>query len=451
MVTRRKKKGRRVKTKKISFYKTPPKLLTINGTHLLLLPLSASNSVKFECRIFGGGIMENDKNAGIAHLLEHVFMSAYKHCKNNDCEGYLDEYGIKSNAITHSTFTSYWLEGLPRFSDVMLKYITSIIFSPKITIESIKREKGAIRQELSSLLNDPDWQLSNNVNKILYKSKGLKNNENFKLQLKLLDRDWEKDLYKYIHDTVSKRCVLFTISGKFDRRTVINHFKQLANSYKNQTCAIEKLKLPSQCFTYKKKVVFVKNREAGNTNIVICFPVNIKRGDEYGIYLKVTSSILTGGLNSIMLKRLRDELHLIYSINMTSFTTYCGTLVVISTSTGDKNALRVLNEIFNIIQYYKKNNVPDRLLENYKLKYELNYNQISMTNPSVVSNFYTKQYFGQMNNRHKKIWTLQELRKKIKKLSPNIIKSVIKKTLNTSTCVVGYIGKKKIKFTTKDY
>ena len=39
----------------------------------------------------------------------------------------------------------------------------------------------------------------------------------------------------------------------------------------------------------------------------------------------------------------------------------------------------------------------------------------------------------------------------LKKLSPNIIKSVIKKTLNTSTCVVGYIGKKKIKFTTKDY
>ena len=69
--TQRKKNHKSKKSqtrKRIGFYNKPPRLLNINGYYLLLLPLPQSNVIRVDCNIFGGGLLENSYDSGIAHL-----------------------------------------------------------------------------------------------------------------------------------------------------------------------------------------------------------------------------------------------------------------------------------------------------------------------------------------------------------------------------------------------
>jgi predicted Zn-dependent peptidase len=454
MPTRRHKRTKKNTTKKnnsVFFYKTVPKLININNVYLLLLPLKNSHATQMECTIFGGNFLEKNKTSGIAHLLEHLLISASKYCGSMNCVSYLDNYGIQYNASTSSMFTNYWLKGLSEYNNIMLNYITSIIFSPIITNQLIKKEKEAVRNELNSYINDPSWKLTYLMRKAFYKVVGLKNDSNYALQLKLLEQINTKDLFQHIEEIITKRCILFTISGNFNKKNIINHFKKITVPHKHKICALEKKMLPNSCYTFAKKIIFVKNNKAKNTNISVAFPIDIKQGDKYGIYLGFLSSILGGDLNSILLKRLREELKLVYGLKVSTETNLCGSVLYINTSTEDKNVKRVLYEIFNLIRFYLINPVPQNKIKNEKLKYKLALNQLCTTNPGAVSVFYTHQYFWQMNKKARKIWTIKDVANNIEKLSLNTINTLMKKIFDTDKCIVGYIGKKNMNISFKDF
>ena len=454
MPTRRHKQTKKNTTRKnntLSFYKTPPKLININNVYLLLLPVKESHATQMECTIFGGNFLEKNKTSGIAHLLEHLLISASKYCGSLSCASYLDNYGIQYNASTSSMFTNYLLKGLPEYNSIMLDYITSIIFSPKITEQLIKKEKKAVRNELNSYINNPSWKLTYLMRKAFYRSTGFKNDSNYALQLKLLDQINSKELYRHIEEIITNRCILFTISGNFNKKTIIEHFKRLTIPHKHKRCALQNINLPNSCYTFSKKIIFVKNNKAKNTNISIAFPIDIKQGDKYGIYLGFLSSILGGDLSSILLKRLREELKLVYGLKVSTETNLCGSVLFINTSTEDKNVKKVLYEIFKLISFYLTNPIPQEKLKNEKIKYKLILNQVCTTNPDTVSVFYTHQYFWQMNKKARKIWTIKDVANNIEKLSLNTINTLMKKIFDIDKCIIGYIGKKNMNLSFKDF
>lgn len=209
--------------------------------------------------------------------------------------------------------------------------------------------------------------------------------------------------------------------------------------------------LKSKCYTFSKKVIFVKNNKAKNTNINIVFPIDIKQGDKCGVYLGFLSSMLGGDLNSILLKRLREELNLVYGLKVVADIGICGSTLLITTSTKDENVKRVLDEIFNILTHFKTHPIPIEKLKNEKLKFKLKMSQLYISNPGTVSKFYTNQYFWQINKKVRKIWTLNEIMKNIENLSTGTVTKLMKKIFDTNKCLVGYIGKKNIGFSTKDY
>tara|TARA_B110000046_G_scaffold162805_1_gene177342 strand:- start:7345 stop:8703 length:1359 start_codon:yes stop_codon:yes gene_type:complete len=452
MVTKRHTKRKKNTTRRTSiqsFYKTPPKILNINGYFLLLLPIAGSKATQMECSVFGGNFLENEQNSGIAHLTEHVVVNGSNQCGDKSCIEYLDKHGIQYNATTHINHTNYWLKGLPIFNDTMFEYLTSIIFSPIITEKRIAQEKKAVYNELTTNMNDPAWKLSNIIIKNLYKSVGLQNNGNIALQLNILNKLKANDIYNYINLTLKKYCVLFTISGKFEKQKIINNFKRVTLPHKKKVFSIKNIKY--KCYTFSKKVIFVKNNKAKNTNINIVFPIDIKQGDKCGIYLEFLSSILGNGLNSILLKRLREELNIVYGLRVVTNIGICGSTLYITTSTKDDNVKKVLDEIFNILKHFKTHTIPIEQLKNEKLKFKLKMSQLYISNPNTVSKFYTNQFFWQINKKVRKIWTLNEVITNIERLSTGTLTGLMKKIFDTNKCIVGYIGKKNVGFSTNDY
>ena len=125
---------------------------------------------------------------------------------------------------------------------------------------------------------------------------------------------------------------------------------------------------------------------------------------------------------------------------MTTDTDLCGSSLFITTSTRDKDVKKVIYEIFLLIHFYINNPIPYDKINNEKLKYKLMLNQLCITNPEVVSDFYTHQYFWQLNKKIRKIWTLRDISKNIENVSLSTIKALMKKTFNTNNCIIGYIG-----------
>ena len=147
--TLKRRKSKIVKTN----YKIKRKLINVNGYNVLLLDLPKAKLVQVECYILGSCLVE--KKPGISHLLEHILTTAWKKCKPKTCDVFWEKYGAYSNATTHRFYKRYWINGLHKYLDTMVEYIFSIMLNPIIDQKTLKIERPAVANELSTYLNDP--------------------------------------------------------------------------------------------------------------------------------------------------------------------------------------------------------------------------------------------------------------------------------------------------------
>ena len=160
--------------------------------------------------------------------------------------------------------------------------------------------------------------------------------------------------------------------------------------------------------------------------------------------MKFLQSVLADGLNSILLKRLRLDLNLVYSLSISINTDDCGTTLSISTETIDKNAKKVISEIFRLIKKYKKTLLTKEKIENTKRTWIMSINNICLTKPQEVSEYYKNQYFWQLNKEKKDIITIAQLIKHINSLDKYKLKKLINDFLNVDKCVLTYGAKNKV-------
>ena len=441
----------RKKTTAIRFYENPPEQLVIDGFKFLFLPIN-NGTFQMDCRVFGGNYLEEKHNSGISHLLEHILTDSWKKCYKKGCVYYLEKYGTKSNAHTMMNNTGYWMRGLSKFKDVMIEYILSITLDPHISTKIMQREIEAVRNEITTLLNRPDYKLRREMARNIFKNKGLLHAADYELQLDNLKCFTTEQLLEFSSKIISTKRVMFVISGDYHKTTIINKIKHILGNLPTQRLSIKIPKCDlSSCYSVKKRVVYVKNDKNKNSIINIVFPVPIYQGNKKLLYLPVLLSLLGGGLNSLLLKQLRLKDKLVYSVNVTSTTNFCGTLININMSTIHKNVHKVLTQTFQVLKKYKSEDVPIHTLKHYKTKYLLNLRSVCLNTTSSVNKFYTHQYFYQIQKKKPIIYTLNNLTTLTKSITPAEIKELLNDLLRTNICSVFYMSDEKVNFTIPDF
>ena len=355
-----------IKKKDISYYNKVPKLLEVNGYKLLILPRKSKITL-VECMLFGGFYFEKKETSGISHILEHVLTDAWKKCKLKSCSVFWEKYGVKSNAHTSISTNRYWIKGLSDFFDNMLEYIVETMINPKFTESDVKREKNAVENELNEYLNKPSWKLHDKVCKELYTVEGMQYSNDEQQQLNILKTLTRKKLQDHFNEFYTKNNILFIISTGIDKAEVLRKFKILTNNCKKVNHCSYKIS-KSGCFQNNKKIFYIKNTESKNTNIKLCFPLDLYINEEDYYHLSMVSSILSGGLTSLLLSVLREKLNLVYGASCFPVTNMCGTVVYISVSTLDKNIKKVIEKIFEICKLYSKKLISSNKLSQVKRK-----------------------------------------------------------------------------------
>jgi predicted Zn-dependent peptidase len=450
-VTKKHKKKTHSKTlktniKQLSFYSKAPEIIKVNGYSLLILPTPKKNVTLIDCQLLGGFYLETKEQAGISHLLEHVVSFAWKKCGVESCTAYWEKYGVQENAYTTISANSYWIKGLSEFFDKMLEYVVDIMLRPHFTQKRIDKEKTAVENELKSYINDPSWKLNDAVCKNLFTIEGMRYANDDKTQLKVLKTLTKKDLIQYCLDFYTKKNMLFIISTGIPKDKIISKFERLtAGVHKNETYNYQVVK-SAACFQDKKKILFIKNSRAENTDIEICFPLYMYFDDKDFIYLDTITEIVGGDLSSLLVEILREKLELVYGASCYTITNMCGTVVYISISTLDKNITKVLEKTFEICKKYSKKLISTNKLLKMKREYKLEVSTYYLKDVELIKAFYTEQFLYQMHDEKRKIYTLKEKTKKILGLTKNKIRSIIMKMFDTKHCLIVYQGKKKVRF-----
>ena len=443
---RKKNKTQSLKNKleHISYYNKVPQLFEVNGYKLLILPRKSKITL-VECMLFGGFYFEKKETSGISHILEHVLTDAWKKCNLKTCSVFWEKYGVKSNAHTSISTNRYWIKGLSEFFDNMLEYIVEIMINPKFTLSDVKKEKKAVENELNQYLNKPSWKLHDKVCKELYTVEGMQYANDEQQQLDVLKSITKNKLHDHFNEFYTKNNMLFIISTGIDKDVVLKKFKGLTNSVKNvKGCSYKIAK--SGCFQNNKKIIYISENKAKNTDIEMCFPLELYINDEDYFHLNMVSSIVAGGLTSLLLSVLREKLNLVYSASCYSTTNMCGTVVFISVSTLDKNIKKVIEKIFEICKIYSKKLISSNKLLQVKRKYKMGIYQANLNSVKAVRNFYAEQFLYQLNNKNRKVVTLKEKIKKVNSLTKEKTRQIIKKIFDTKNCLIVYQGKKEVQF-----
>lgn len=451
----RKNKKYNSKTRKsidgIYFYKKPPSLSTINGFKFLFLPIN-SQTFQVECKVFGGSYLEDKENLGISHLLEHVITDSWKKCYKSGCVTYMERYGTVSNAYTANISTGYWIKGLTEFQNIMIEYMLSSSLDPHIIKQRMTDEIEAVRNEITGYMNSPNYKLKDYTSKVLFKNTGMKYASDYKIQLENLKKFTVEKLINFAHRIISQKRMIFIVSGSYKKSKIISVIKNILKglSYNNKFDISASVNL-QLCYNNKKSVHFVENKNNKNSTIFIEFPLNIYQGDKLLLYIPIITRIMGSGLNSLLLNQLREKDKLVYGIRVSSSTDFCGTLISINISTIDKNVKQVLEKTFYVIKKYSKNLIDKTLLDNYKLKYNLQMYEICKNNTAAVSAFYSFQHFYQINSKKPKIYTISDITTIIKNIDRSKVLELIKHLFNTEKCIICYSSKTPVDFTTNDF
>ena len=111
---------------------------------MILIPSKSKNTF-IQSYIQTGNIDENKKNAGISHLMEHIFADSWKTCRG-PCSEYWKEIGTISNAYTSNSFVGYWIMGLKAQAEKMTKYVIEKSKYEARKYECDKRDKNYVAE-----------------------------------------------------------------------------------------------------------------------------------------------------------------------------------------------------------------------------------------------------------------------------------------------------------------
>ena len=373
----------------------------INGYKIVLIPNIKTKIIYVQGYILSGRMNEDDKISGISHLLEHVLTEAWKKCED-DCAKYWGKKGIITNASTGDTTINYYVEGLHKNCKDIIEYIIKITTNPQINNSRVDKEKFAVREELKREQNDPGWKIASKISNIFYNHKGLQNGNNIPLQISNLKKFNAKNLLDFCQRIYTPKNILFVISGNFKTGNVLKTFRKfLPKNIKKgkRNINYNVLKDITRPATY-----FIRNKGAKIAEIVVAFNSPIFPWEKTAMYFHMIMDILAGGMHSLLMRRLRTELNLIYNIKVYIEPEITGTLTTIET-TGDQDKTgEIVNAIKTELTELINGGLTDEQLNRIKDRYIIHQDKLCRNN-IFWGDFYGEQYVNQLYKRKPKIYS----------------------------------------------
>tara|TARA_B100000902_G_scaffold217179_1_gene206415 strand:+ start:1426 stop:2625 length:1200 start_codon:yes stop_codon:yes gene_type:complete len=344
---------------------------------------------------------EPKEYAGINHLLEHVLAC------NSDIDQDVAKKGLEHNAETHGGYVRYWFSTPKEHFKFCLDFLLRISSRP--TWKHIEREKKAVRQELLSLLQDPEYHADLAVVEQLFPDTGFFRGQSAEIMLKGLDKLNEKDLKNY-YDNYYRGRMFIVISGGPPVKGAKKTMK--IDTISSVPC----MTIPKQhCFNIIRPEI-----SKSECKILFYSKNNEPNSDKIRHRMRLATRILAGGLDSLLYRSLRDKLNLVYSVSCDSEIEPYAILIEINWSCDTNKVTKSIKAIFNVIKNFyplhyggHKNLFLERFVRDNLLTSQ---DIVEIYGDSLVTWGYYKE--------------IKDSAREIEKIGPKELKKVVDKYLN---------------------
>ncbi len=244
---------------------------------------------------------------GIAHFLEHKMFEQ----ESGDMPfEFYSKSGTGCNASTGFKATRYIVYGTNNLEE-NLEYLIKYINSPYFTIENVEKEKGIIAEEIKMYDDNPEWILTEEVEKATFKVHPIR--DDIAGYIDTISEITHEDLYKCYNTFYNPSNMGLIVGGNFDPSGIMDMIKN--NSYlkdkeKKSLPKVKKVDEPLEVNQTLKEISLhnVTNPKAGYTIKLPFKDVAKKDTYEYSIYISMILNILFGASSTFREEMMRENL-----------------------------------------------------------------------------------------------------------------------------------------------
>lgn len=256
---------------------------------------------------------------GIAHFLEHMTFKSTSHRTTEELTESIEFLGVENNAYTSFCNTVYFAEGRIKDFDTIADIMFDSLQNPIFKEDEIERERKVILQELRQSKDDVSSEAQSIKQQLFFKDTVFEYDViGDEESVKSITRD---DLINFWNEKyVANNCVIFIRSNLTLKQITSRLNKYLYNFVDNGT----ENKLPDIDINWKKCNQYVE-ADTDLNSISVLYNVFDSRNISESIQVALLNAMLTDGLSSVLMKRLREDLGLVYSVSADNLLiNYCG-------------------------------------------------------------------------------------------------------------------------------
>jgi len=290
-----------------------------NGLLVLYVPMPKSYIIYYEAQILAGRYYEEPSEIESAHFLEHLNgqFTSKKYPHAQEMAKLLEQLGVQNNAYVSDYLTGYYLYGQQKHATKLFEILSESLTNFFIDKKILKQERNSILEELEENINDHWYQIEQKAQEILFP--GHPGNRSIQTSIDNVKHLTLNDLLNYRKRLYQPDRMLITIVGDLSFTAMSEMVKKsgltrLPANPKANAIEPPTFNWPTNDPTWP---VFVRNTQMNGkdaTQIIMLWrvPITDQSPDIYP--LSGLCHVLSNGMGSHLMLRLRTELGLIYSI-----------------------------------------------------------------------------------------------------------------------------------------
>ncbi len=333
-----------------------------NGLTVLFYPYQREDVATIKLCVKVGSAYEEENQAGITHLIEHMIFKGTETKKTDDIVGIIESFGGYMNAFTSYDYTCYYIAGPSNIIEPALNILSDAVFNPYFDPLELEKEKEVILEEMKMRLDNPFNVLFENVMKLSYQEYPYQRPIiGFENTVKSLKRE---DLFDFVNHFYTPENMTLIIVGKIEENKVFSliekHFHSLPKRSPKQ------VSFPKETYTKKPNFYWIKS-EVKEGYFALTLPSPSFNDDDAPI-LDLIAEILGGGESSRLYLRLKRNLNLVKTVSSSAFTPYGPGLFEIYGTADPKNFKQIVEEILKEIEKIKNSGVTQEEIKKAKIQ-----------------------------------------------------------------------------------
>lgn len=309
----------------------------IGPNRLYYLPVKGVKTLSVAFVVPAGSIHEDRDFAGTAHLLEHVVFKGTKNYEEFSLKYELEVVGGSLNAFTTKDFTVYYARVPYSHFEKAIDILSELVFNPLIKDDSVELEKSVVTEEIKSFNEDHVSRVQDLFAEGILQEPYCRPVSGYEYTVAKLNSAILRDFHSKRYGNLRIIAV-----GKITRALT----EKLENAVKNFDKGVEECDIQVS-FKNVSRVFEAKN-DLSQIHAVTGLPMDFGlESKEYPAFL-VLNTLLGSGMSSMFFTKIRENLGLVYDIDLLSHVWKNSSLIGIYASTSLEKFKRYVQEVNRI-------------------------------------------------------------------------------------------------------